>query len=836
MRILAVSLDGSGQTETKMRLTHRIAALFGVDLGEAPAGRTWATRYDALTVAEISRGGLYPSKEWHQERHGKVPLGDSPLLPKGTFWIGGHGLVRGTGERGVQLEDVVEVSGSVHEIAPATRSRFRPDRKAALVLTGSNGAFESVVPVFTEVSDLLRQNRPDLDRRTLLTVWALLVLECYRSQPLLFSAAVTAREIQRALTTPWAPVAGLDLPAARAEFGSATESGEQLDPGLAPRELTVLDATLRSIGLAFGPEGGAADESLLRDAVIRRWTKHLLESPDSGYVWLTEPLPGRRVADVLLSTVDSVTSLVNETWGRVGKDDVTAPAAWERLCPAVPSLADAERLSRRGQVALVWVLAQCLRMFRLDPDTDHRAFLEYVAERQRELIDLSAGLLGPVHPLTYFARNRYAGSQHRDLRHADPARAQEAGLQTSVTLVRLAELHQAGQVSGGFYAEILLTSAMVVRKTAADAATRGDDELAATLADEVRWLWEQVFLALHIDIEAEIEASADAPSAKLRPLAQHLHNYTQFLASSGDPRLVRRALELLNTVVIPSRDELARERGADRSIRLSLQVAISAVDALLALDDVTTQEREHWSGQAWRYVEWLRGLPYPRAALGEQRTDSEAEANTLARVVTGTVIALENDIAGAPVALDELRAVLARVADYRKLDLSGPAPKANSSEEAKVIALHARLGALEVVAEAQEILATATFGSSKTLALMRAGDESPNVHVIELDDATLFEALRGASRRRVDAWPTLELTWLDDGQDAVEITVDQPLLSPQVAAVSVQLHTGDRTFQTPLTWQVRRGHPVRLQGVVNGFPPGALETVSIRIVVRGNAT
>jgi hypothetical protein len=851
VRILPVSLHGS-RSVTKSRLTHRIAALFGVDLGETPA--TWATRYTELTIAEIARGGLFPSRAWHQAshqawrqaHHANVPLGESPLLPQGTWFLGGRGLLRGTGSDGVLLADVTEVRGSVNVMSPATMSRFGPDSKAALVLAGANEAFESLVPVFAEIIALMRATQPGLGKRTTLSLWALMVLECYRSQPLLFAAAVTARAIQRALTTAWGPVAGLELPAARAGFHSHTsrDDGSDFDQ----RELNIMDETLRATGLVFRSGGEGAGEAFLRDEVIWGWAQHLLESHDSGYVWLTEPAAERRSADVLLAHADLVTALGTDTWGRFGQDP--SDIAWENLVPLVPGLHAAAGLSPQGQLALVWALTEKLGMLRLNPPAgDRAAFYALVLDRQRELAHLSAALLGPVHPVTYLATLYSLAAQHYDTRHIDPAQAQEAGIGASQAMARLAELCQAGQVTGSFFATAMLVGDSVIRRTAQDAAERGDVELADRLRDDAGWYWGQFFAVLQIDLDAELAAQPDSP--KLRALAPHLHEYAgSFLVSSGDYTLVHRGLELLDRFIIPARFELIRGRGTDRRIRTSFQLGIAAADALLTLPEATDDDRHEWPRKAWAYAQWLRELPEVGRTLAKSGPESEWEANTLTRLVTAGILAVEYEVPGASVSLADLRAALMRVAAFRKID-PVDATTARAADDLLVGRLHERLGALEAGLAVAGIgssvaphptdggvfaVGDGTPGSGAVGGLSVdggavAGDE-PARRQVELADAGLFEALRGTVRRWTDAWPCVELAWTGDDRRTLVVTMDVPLLSARVVGVTVRISVGATSLDVPLTWEHRPGHPVHLRGFAEGLGAVSLRDLAVQLVVH----
>jgi hypothetical protein len=841
VRALPVDLSGvvPRRSETWDRLAHRVAAFFGADVDGSPAGRTWVMNYDAVTAAEIARGGPLPSREWHAAQHPEVkpPLGDSPLVPRDTWWIAGRGLVRGTGQQDLPArgDDLVQVMEGVHEIAPATTGRFGPDRKAALVLAGSNELFAGLVPVFREVVAAIAGTQPSLHRRVRLALWAALVQEAYRSQPALFAAAVQARAIQRALSLPWQPVAGLDLPMARGEYGSPDASSPQADPDLRPRILHVLDTTLDELGIDLAPGVAEVNEAYLRQDVIARWTNHLLESPDRGVVWLTESEPGKRQAEVLLATVGPVLSLVTEAFGQLDEDEVADAEGRSRFCPTVPTPAEAARLSERGRPVLIWALVQLHRLLRQDPAFDDREFLRHVTRQLHAIAELSAELLGPVHPMTYFARNRHAIAEQRDLREDDDAAAREAGTRVRETVVRLGELRRAGLVSGGFYTEVLVSSAPAVRLSMVDARAHRDD-LAAEIEEDLHWLWGEVFTTIGVDLAAEVErADAQNLSPLLAALAPYVHNYTAFLAETGGREGKARALRLLEDVVIPARAALAKQRGTEQPLRLSLQVVIDRIDDYLESGGVSPADREHWSQRAWEHTKRLTAMPYVQQVLASHGELVEARKAALTRVVTGWVIALEAGTNGSAVSLDDARAQLDRLAGLRGVALAEGPQTGLSVNQTRVLRLHERLAAVQAKAAAPRVLARSRMSSSATATGREVAHGGPAGWVVPLPDADVFTALRGAPPRRSDPWPILEVTWTEEAGGSLHIALEQPILSPHVASVAVRLEAGDSVHEMPLTWQIRPGHPVRLEGAVTEVPRPALSDVGIEVAVRGRA-
>lgn len=860
MRILPVDESGilPRRSETWARLAHRVSAFFGVNLGEAPAGQTWLAEYNSLTSAEIARGGLLPSREWHELVHGewhsgheggKVALGDSPLLPKNTFWIAGHALIRGTGEGRPALPGAVPVTEGIHEIAPATTGRFGPDRKAALVLAGGNEAFASLLPVFNDVIGTILSRQPELQFRVRLTLWASLVLETYRSQPCLFAASAQARAIQRALSLPWAPASVIE-PIARSEFGATDGRSSGRDPDLEPRELNVLDRTLE---VFLGDD----KDPYTRDELVSRWVRHLLESPDRGVVWVTEKAPGRREADVLLSTVDSIRSFLETTEQAESYDS----EHWNTLCPVAPDKDEVTWMPQKSRQAFVWCLVQTYRILRDDPKIEDEAFRRHVTKQMARAASLSADLLGPAHPLTYFAANRHALAQQRDLRRDDLQASIEAGLEVNRTAARLSELQHAGMVSDAFYAEALVASSAAIRLSMADAEASGQHELAAEIQNDLTWLWDSVFSTVGLDLDRELENAVHGqPSTLLVALSPHVHNYARFLSDLESLPAKERALVLMESVVIPAREDLARARKSDRPLRLSLQVAVQVIDGLLTAGQHPAEGRKKMAGQAWGYTQRLIRMPYVQETLAKQQNLTTPRAAVLKAIVRGWLIALENEVGNSVVNLDQVREQIERLAKFNGVDLNGSAPGPSSEARQSVKSLHTRLVNVEVVTEALSVLARTSSiadiplqrkgpaaikdaAADGQLALVRGvrgekGDMSPDAidephWTHELNDPDTFIALRGTPRRHIDRCPALGVRWTDADGGTLQLSMVQPFISPSVASVTVMITLGNAVYQVPLTWEDEPGQIVELQGSITGVPKPAVNQSHVEVVVRG---
>lgn len=858
MRILPVDESGiiPRRSETWARLAHRVSAFFGVNLGESPAGQTWLAEYNSLTSAEIARGGLLPSREWHEQVHnewhnghkgGKIALGDSPLLPKNTFWIAGHALIRGTGTGKPALPGAIPVTEGIHEIAPATTGRFGPDRKAALVLAGGNEAFASLLPVFQDVVSTIFSRQPELQFRVKMTVWASLVLETYRSQPCLFAASAQARAIQRALSLPWAP-ASVIKPIARSEFGSTDGQRNEQDFDLEPRELNVLDRTLEA---CLGDE----KDPYTRDELVSRWVRHLLESPDRGVVWVTETAPGRREAEVLLSTVDSIRSFLETT----EQPESYGSDHWTTVCPIAPDRDEITWMPHKSRQALVWCLVQTYRILRDDPKIEDEAFRRHVTEQMAKAASLSAAILGPTHPLTYFAANRHALAQQRDLRQTDLKASIDAGLEVNRTAARLSELQHAGMVSGAFYAEVLVASSAAIRLSMADAEACGRHELAAEIQNDLKWLWDSVFSTVGVDLDRELgNAQGGRASTLLAALSPHVHNYARFLCDLDDPQAKERALVLMEAVVIPAREDLARARKTDRPLRLSLQVTVQVIDALLTAGQHPAENHKKWAKQAWEYTQRLIRMPYVQETLTKQQNLTTSRAAALTAVVRGWLIALENEVGESAVNLDQVREQIEKLARFNGVDLNRSSPGPSSEARQTVESLHARLLNVEVVAEALSVLARASFiaeilhhkvepaattdavASEVPLASVRGEKDDKSRDEIdepqwthELSDPDTFIALRGTPRRHVDRWPALSVRWTETDGGTLQLSMVQPFISPSVASVTVKITLGDAVYQVPLTWEDEPGQIVELEGSVTGVPRPSVNQSQVEVVVRG---
>ena len=118
-------------------------------------------------------------------------------------------------------------------ITHATLNRYGPDTKAAVVLTGANRLLRDVTAAIASVCRSMADQGTAPEIR--LAVWAGLVLEAFRGQPALVAAAVQAREIQRALTTPWGEYLWLRglAASARCEFGAAGIADRDADDAAA---------------------------------------------------------------------------------------------------------------------------------------------------------------------------------------------------------------------------------------------------------------------------------------------------------------------------------------------------------------------------------------------------------------------------------------------------------------------------------------------------------------------------------------------------------------------------------------------------------------------------
>ncbi|TFC05060.1 hypothetical protein [Cryobacterium sp. MDB2-33-2] len=605
MSLMPVTVPGPTQgrrsVATAERLARNAALLFGVDWEGNPVGRTWVCRFDGLTLKELSEG---------------VPT-ESGVTPQAG-------------------------------IAAATLNRFRPDRRSAALLVGADVLFAPLESVFDEVLRTVgftEENEPLIDEIRA-AIWAVLVLECYRSQPALFVAATTARNVQRALSQPWTLI-----PAGEA---SPSELVRTVGTGN-PTSLWILD---RSIELATTkPSPVATDERLrpgegasakfLREDLISRWMKHLLESPDRGFAWVVDH-QGKQRVQIFISTLGSLNAFVDE----INRTNLTIDTPQERLLPRIPSAGELRRLSTIARRAVIWVVIQVHRLlrdnYRLNSLTDHRALKTKVTEEAARLAQLASDVLEPGDPLVVWARAKWRNKVIVDLRETDHGAAAD-----EVTLLRedideMIGLHGAGQVDDGSMADFVRSLSPVVNAIADDADDQGKYAISKPLHLELERDWQIFFKALRIDPRKQLtepDASGDSllpPKGLPALLAGHLHNYAGFLSRSDVSEDRRLAIRLQAEIVVPARAAVAEQYGTTTGWRTALQVLIRILVREYDWHPDDNAYRGELAAQAVVAVSELIRICGP---IWEERSSLRSgEVNTLTAILAGYTVSVEQDL------------------------------------------------------------------------------------------------------------------------------------------------------------------------------------------------
>ena len=200
-------------------------------------------------------------------------------------------------------------------------------------------------------------------------------LEAFRGQPALVAAAVQAREIQRALTTPWGEhlwLRGLAA-SARCEFGAAGIAERDANDAVAadnpqrPTRFELIDATLPLLRLPIPvTDGPLLSQAEILDDIASRWCRRLLQvgHPGRGITWVAADPPGHRRVQSYVRIGSAVAPFVAEVLVMLS----IADSAGSRVCldqvSGLLSGVDAPglgTLTRRAHVLSAHALANYLR-------------------------------------------------------------------------------------------------------------------------------------------------------------------------------------------------------------------------------------------------------------------------------------------------------------------------------------------------------------------------------------------------------------------------------------------------------------------------------------------
>jgi hypothetical protein len=352
------------------RVARKVGPLFGIVWEQGPFGCTWVCDFGAITLAEIARGAPYPARDVQTALDGLAEPGI----------VGHEGGIPGSRPTGPAAWQPAGRAVWTPRRAPtpgaithATLNRYGPDTKAAVVLTGANRLLRDVTSAIASVCRSLADQQADPEIR--LAVWAGLVLEAFRGQPALVAAAVQAREIQRALTTPWGEclwLRGLSA-SARCEFGAADIADRGAGAGVAgdnphqPTRFGLIDATLPLLRLPIPiTDGPLLSQAEILDDIAGRWCRRLLQvgHPGRGITWVAVESPGHRRVQSYVRIGSAIAPFVAEVLAMLSlADGAGAPVCLDQVSGLLsgvdtPGLGT---LARRAHLVSAHTLANYLR-------------------------------------------------------------------------------------------------------------------------------------------------------------------------------------------------------------------------------------------------------------------------------------------------------------------------------------------------------------------------------------------------------------------------------------------------------------------------------------------
>jgi hypothetical protein len=591
------------------RIARKVGPLFGVVWEQNPFGCTWVCDFGRITLAEIARGAPYPARDVQAELDARVALdGAGSGNSEPHAWLSA-GRAVWTSRRGP----------TPASIAHATLNRYGPDTKAAVVLAGANRLLQDVTAAVAEVSRYLASGDTGAEIR--LAVWAGLVLEAFRGQPALIAAAVQARAIQRALTTPWGQ--HLWLPgladSARCEFGAAAVDGSPADPPgqeaspQLPTSFDLVDATLPLLGLPLpATDGPLLSAGEMLDDIATRWCHRLLQIgfPGRGITWVDEATPGHRSVQTYVRVGSAIAPFVSEVFSALPITDSPGKRVYaaevSRLLTGI-DVGRLSRLSRRAHLITAHVLANYLRFYDdlLVAQPEVRAATRALCG---DAATTAARCLGPDDPVTLLLAGYAAYCEAWDLSRSgnlEPAARASAAAELAKQLDQLTHAWRAGVLDPGTTSYLLEIGVMALSRL--DAA-EGDSAS----------FWRNAMLARGVDPEQDLDDPATLPA----PQRYHLQNYAAFLASrAASTDGLRKALAAQRACVQVreqvTQGELAEYSAKFTSARTSRQAAAAIVGRLLAQLDPAGGT----PAQAAEYRDLLaEGVGHARAAIENPAT------------------------------------------------------------------------------------------------------------------------------------------------------------------------------------------------------------------------
>lgn len=512
------------------RIARKVGPLFGVVWDQSPFGCTWVCDLSAITLAEIARGAPSPGRDVQaaMDSGEAAPAVGAELVSVTSGGSAGPAAWQ-LADRAVWTPKRGPTPGA---ITHATLNRYGPDTKAAVVLTGANRLLRDVTAAIASVCRSLADQ--DAAPEIRLAVWASLVLEAFRGQPALAAAAIQARAIQRALTTPWGESLWLRgmASSARCEFGTvgiadcAAGDSAAVDNPQRPTRFELVDATLPLLRLPIPiVDGPLLSQAEIVDDIASRWCRRLLQlgHPGRGITWVAEDPPGHRRVQSYIRTGSAVAPFVSEVLAMLSvPDGAGSRVRPDRLAALLssPDTAGLGTLARRAHFLSAHALTNYLRFH-----DDLLLAQPELREATRELCDRAAAAaakcLGQDDPASLLLAGYAAYLRAWDLGRmatADPAVRAAAGAELASQLDRVAAACRDRLADPGTASYLLEIGAMAL-----------DQLRVPGFSDRLAPLWRTAMLARGIDPDNDLDDPLALPASQ----QYHLQNYAAFLAAAA---------------------------------------------------------------------------------------------------------------------------------------------------------------------------------------------------------------------------------------------------------------------------------------------------------------
>lgn len=688
---------------TGIKLARHVAVLFGVDVPENPTDTVWVSDFNKVTVGDVGRGA--PKLTAPRDKK----LGHLPL--KGWYLVD-RALVAGPiGKAGEIGTTPAIFAGGVDEVPSATLNRFKPDTKAAALLTGAEQLFAGLEEVYRDTIRVLGilDDGSSLADNMRIGVWASLVAETYRCQPALFSAVVQARLAQRAALSTWKPV----VPAVQAAESASCEFGEKGNEDYwEPVTLGILDGVIRnhvrpsispqdslhsllrngqSILEVEKPTGSEAEGSpgsetegspgsddpnrdYLIDGLVDRWCRHLTQSSDRGLMWTVQEQRHRTV-EIYLSGQVPLSRFLAEVhllypmvlpYGMQNQED-----NWQRFDPAdeehrrrvrprIPSRAEMGQVPEKSRMAIVHTLICLQRTLRSGAEFKHPQMTKEVSDDQQRVADLSESLWGPNAALSALSRHlwlrgRISSGRERDVEFVAK---NWPSFMDGLRLLRC--LREEGKLSAGEWVDIFAGTSPILNARSRDLAATGFEPEAKALRAELMEDWQDVLriLNINVDLESENSSELEAPDTSMTGLAMLLHNYLgSSLRMESDYKRLS-AVRFGQKVVLPLRRMVSEDRKNDSAVRLSIQIIARAAARLATL---TTDEaiRNEMLEASASLLEDLLKTKLVKELMGGKRTPKDAsDLNVCNAISEAALTLLESESKGTVLNMEETLRIL----------------------------------------------------------------------------------------------------------------------------------------------------------------------------------